>query len=312
MAIYDTIIIGGGSSGFSTAMYAGRLNLKTLVICENVGGTLAIAGKIENWPGIKSIDGYELVEQIKEHAKEYDIEIVEKKVISVEKKKDNFFVKVDGSQYETKTVVFATGTKVRKLGVPGEEQYANKGVHYCALCDGPLYKGKILGVVGGSDSAIKEALFLADYGSKVYIIYRGDKLRAEPVNMKRVEQKIKDKKIEVLYDTNITEILGNGKKVNKIVLDKSYKQSKELDIDGLFVEIGHIPLSDLAKSVGVKLNDKNEIIIDRSAKTNVSGIFAAGDVVDTSFKQAITGSAEGILAAYVAYEYVSALDSKKK
>ncbi|MBI4449025.1 FAD-dependent oxidoreductase [Candidatus Woesearchaeota archaeon] len=305
MTIYDTIIIGGGSSGFSAAMYAGRLNMKTLVLCEGIGGTLAIAGSIENWPGIKAIDGYDLVENIHQHALEYGITVIEKRATSCKKKDGNFLVGVEGESYEGKTIIFATGTRVRKLGCPGEDQYANKGVHYCALCDGPLYKGKILGVVGGSDSAAKEALVLSEYASKVFIIYRGEQIRAEYVNLKRVEKKLKEDKIRIINFTNVTEIKGDEKKVTSVILDKAYNDKNELVLDGLFIEIGHIPLSDLAKDIGVALDQKGEIVIDREAKTNVEGVYAAGDVVDTKFKQAITGAGEAVLAAYSAYTYVS-------
>ncbi|MEK6874768.1 MAG: NAD(P)/FAD-dependent oxidoreductase [Nanoarchaeota archaeon] len=304
MVIYDTVIIGGGSTGFSAAMYSGRLNMKTLVVCENIGGTLAIAGAIENWPGIKSIDGYDLVEKIKEHALEYGITIVEKKAIQIQRSGDHFEVQVQGAVYETKTVIFATGTRVRKLGVVGEDVYANKGVHYCALCDGPLYKGKILGVVGGSDSAAKEALVLTQYGKKVYLLYRGEQIHPEPVNMKRVDKKIAEGSITIINNTNITEIKGDTKKVTSVNIDKAYLGKTSLELDGIFIEIGHIALSELAKPLGVVLNQKGEIIIDRDAKTNIEGVFAAGDVVDTKFKQAITGAGEAVLAAYSAYSYI--------
>ena len=168
-----------------------------------------------------------------------------------------------------------------------------------------MYKNKTIGVVGGSDSAAKEALLLSEYGSKVYIIYRGEKIRPEPVNMTRV---MNNRKIEIINNTNVKEIKGN-KFVSHVVLDKPYKGKKELPLDALFVEIGHIPLSELAKKVGVKLN---EIIIDRMARTSVPGIYAAGDVADTEFKQAITGVAEGVSAAYSAYKHLGESEVPKK
>ncbi len=168
-------------------------------------------------------------------------------------------------------------------------------------CDGPLFRNKVLAVVGGSDSAAKEALLLTQYASKVYIIYRGDKIHPEPINEDRVK---KNKKIEVIANTNITEIKGD-KKVTHVILDKPYKGSKEFKLDGIFVEIGHIPLADFVKPIGVKLNQKGEIIIDRTSSTNVPGLFAAGDVVDTKFKQAITGVGEAVSATYSAYQYIN-------
>ena len=308
--IYDTIIIGGGVTGFSAAMYAGRLKLKTLVIAAIRGGTIILTNDIANWPGIKQTDGLTLAKQIEEHALSYEgVEAIDAKVVKVEKckeKKTNGAYQIvteDNTKYETRTVIFATGTEWRKLGIPGEKEFANKGVHYCALCDGYAYKNKTVVMVGGADSAAKEAVLLTQWAKKVYIIYRGDKIRPEPVTMTRVETKVKEGKIEIITNTNIIEIKGE-KFVNKAILDKEYNKSKEFLVDGIFIAIGHIPQSQLAKEIGVKTDKKGDIIIDRSAKTNIAGVFAAGDVVDTKFKQAITGAAEGVLAAYSAYEYV--------
>ena len=303
--MYDTIIIGGGVSGFSAAMYAARLKLKTLVITSVRGGTIILTNDIANWPGIQMTDGITLAKQIEDHATSYeDVTVVDGTVKEVKKEKSDFSVSLDdGSIHQSKTIIFATGTEWKKLGIVGEKDFTNKGVHYCALCDGYFYKGKTIAVVGGADSAAKEAILLTQWASKVYIIYRGDKIRPEPVNLGRVEQKIKEGKIEIINNTNIVEFIGE-KRLNQVILDKAYKGSKEFKLDGVFIEIGHIPQSQLAISLGVRVDKKNEIIIDRSAKTNVEGVFAAGDVTDGKFKQAITGSAEGVLAAYSAYEYL--------
>ena len=308
-AFYDTIIVGAGVVGWATAMYGGRLGLKTLVIGDIFGGTIILTHLVENYPGFIRLTGPELGEKLEEHARDYDIDILSDRVSSVQKAKkgkdDAFLVHTqDGKKFHTRTVIFCTGTKFKKLGVPGEKEFENKGVHYCALCDGPIYKGKErLGVVGGSDSAAKEALLLTEYAKKVYIIYRGDKIRPEPINGKRVDAKIKEGKIEIIYRTNITEIRGD-KLMTSVVLDAPYKGSKEFKLDALFIDVGHIPLSDLAIPLGVKLNEKKEIVINRKSETNVPGVFAAGDVVDTEFKQAITGVGEGVAAVYQAYKYV--------
>lgn len=298
---YDVVIIGAGVSGFAAAMYAGRFQMKTLVIGDTPGGTIILTDTVENYPGFKKLTGMELAEKIKEHALEYEVELVEGKATKVERCKEKCFtVSTAEKSYHTKTILFATGTEWKKLNVPGEKEFANKGVHYCALCDGFFYKDKVIGVVGGSDSAAKEALLLAQYGKKVYIIYRGEKIRPEPINKKRVEE---NPRIEVIKNTNIVEIRGNDR-VEKVVFDKPYRGKKEFPLDAVFIEIGHIPLSKLALGIGVKTNKKGEIIIDREAKTNVPGVFAAGDVVDTRFKQAITGVAEGVTAVYSAYQYI--------
>jgi thioredoxin reductase (NADPH) len=303
--LYDIIIIGTGVSGWGAAMYAGRMQLKTLIIGDKPGGTIMLTDDVENYPGFKKLTGPELADKIEQHAREYDIDTeaglvtkatTEGKTFTITTKKDKTF--------KAKTVIFATGTKPKKLGIPGEEEYFGKGVHTCALCDGAFYKDKIIGVVGGSDSAAKEALLLTQWGKKVYIIYRKENIRPEPVNMTRIMKKVKEGKIEIIKNTNVTEVKGE-KFVSGVVLDKEYNGSKEFALEALFIEIGHIALSDVAKHLGVKLNKKGEIPINRNAETNVPGVYAAGDVGDTRFKQAITGVAEGVLAVYSAYVYIN-------
>ena len=220
--------------------------------------------------------------------------------LSKHKESDCFIIKTEKSSYHSKTIIFATGAKWRELPMKGAEEFKSKGVHYCSLCDGALYKDKIITIIGGSDTAAKEAILLAQHGKKVYIIYRKDKVRAEPINLKLIE---KNKKIEIINNTNVLEILGD-KFVNKVILDNEFNGSKELKVDAVFGAIGHTPLSDLAVKLDVKINKKNEIMVDRQSKTNVKGIFAAGDVIDSGFKQAITGVGEGVVAAHSAYTYV--------
>jgi thioredoxin-disulfide reductase len=305
--MYDIVIVGAGVVGFAGAMYAGRMGMKTIVIGDLVGGTITLTDVVENYPGFKKLTGQELADKLEEHARDYPVEIVNDKVIDVKKcggSANCYTIFTEDRSFHAKTILFATGAKHRELNVPGEKELSNKGVHTCALCDGPLYRNKIVGVVGGSDSAAKEALLLTQWAKKVYIIYRGERIRPEPINGQRIEEKIKEGKIEIINNTNVVEIKGE-KNVSGVVFDRAYHGSKEFKLDGLFVEIGSIPLSDLAKKLGVKLNSKGEIIIDRAAKTNVSGIFAAGDVVDTAFKQAITGVAEAVLAVYSAYTYIN-------
>jgi thioredoxin reductase (NADPH) len=306
---YDFIIIGAGVSGLAAAMYGARLELRTLCLGSSfgtelpVGGVITTTNVVENYPGFIKLTGEELAEKIRLHALEYpNVSIKEEKVEKIEISGKLFLVKTKDNEYIGKTILFATGTKWRKLDVPGSKEFENRGVFYCALCDAPLFKNKVVGVVGGSDSAAKDALVLAEHAKKVFIIYRKEKIRAEPVNLKRIEAK---KNIEIINNTNVTEILGDTK-IRKVILDKDYCGKKQLELDGLLVDIGHLPLSDLAKSVGVKLNEKNEIMIDhKTSTTNVKGVFAAGDVADKQFKQAITGVAEGCTAAYSAFEYIT-------
>lgn len=306
---YDFIIIGAGVTGMAATMYSARLGMKTLCLGKSHGSELPLGGVItttnivENYPGFIKLTGPELADKIREHAQSYElVEIKEEKVESIEKKGKEFFIKTEKNNYRAKAVLFATGTKWKKLEVPGSEKFENKGVAYCALCDAPLFRNKVVAVVGGSDSAAKDALVLAEHAKKVYIIYRKDKIKAEPINIKRVEA---SKKIEIINNTNIIEIKGDSF-VKSVILDKEINGSKELLLEGVFVAIGHIPLSDLAKNLGVKINQKNEIIIEhKTSETNIEGVYAAGDVADKPFKQAITGVAEGCTAAYSAFEYIT-------
>ncbi len=300
--MYDIAIIGGGVTGLATAMYARRLNLNTLIISDKTGGTITLTDKVENYPGFKLLTGLELANKIKDHAMQYQPELVEERVDDIQSDGECFTLVTNGGKtFKAKTVLFATGTKHRELKVPGHDKYKNRGVHYCALCDGAFYKEKVVAIVGGSDSAAKEALVLAQNCSKVYIIYRREKLRAEPITLKQVEA---NDKIEVIYKTNVTEVLGD-KFVTGVKLDNPYNDSDTLELNGVFIAIGLIPLSELAAKLGVKINDKGEIIINRISETSMKGVYAAGDVTDSEFKQAITGVGEGVRAAYEAFKYVN-------
>lgn len=306
---FDFVIIGGGGTGLGAAMYAARLNLKTLLLGASygteapVGGVITTTNIVENYPGFIKLTGPELAKKIEEHTREYDlVTIKEEKVEKVKKTKSGFNIKTKQSEYHGKTVLFATGTKWKKLDIPGSKELENRGISYCALCDGPLFKNKILAVIGGSDSSAKDALLLSEYAKKVYIIYRGEKIHPEPINMTRIE---KNKKIEMINNTNLTEFKGD-KTIKSVMLDKPYKGKKELALEGVFIAIGHIALSDLAKKIGVKVDKAGEIKINHmTSETNVKGVFAAGDVTDKQFKQLITGVADGCTAAHSAYEYIS-------
>lgn len=299
--VYDLVILGGGVSGLSAAIYAGRTKLKTAVVAEKLGGMIVVAERLENYPGLRTVSGLELTDTLVEQVREYDVTIIERRATAVERCTDGCFKVFLGEDYlHTKALIFATGTEWRHLGVPGEDTFTGRGVHYCALCDGAFYQGKVIGVVGGSDSAVKEALLLAEYGSKVYLIYHGEKLRPEPGNLLRVQE---HEKIEVITGNTVVEIRGD-EFVRAVVLDKPYQGTTELKLDAIFVRIGHEPVSGLAQAIGVSVTDKGEIIIDSEARTNIAGVFAAGDVVAKKLKQAIISAAEGVLAAYAAYHYV--------
>jgi thioredoxin reductase (NADPH) len=297
---FDLIVLGGGPTAIGCAIYAARFALDVLVIGKTFGGLITTTHIVENYPAITSISGQGLMEMFRDHMNSLNIPYISDEIRSIDMVDDYFELHSFFQKFKANSIVIATGSKRKKLGIPGEEDFAGRGVSYCATCDGPFYKDKVVSVIGGSDSAAKEALFLAQSVKKVYIIYRGTEIRAEPINKKRVYS---NDKIEIIYNTTIKEINGEGT-VSSIIFDSG----EEFKVDGVFIEIGSVPNSDLAKRIGVKISEKGEIIINRKSETNIPGIFAAGDVADAPFKQAITGVAEGVIAAYSVFDYVKKMD----
>lgn len=301
MEEFDLIIVGGGCAGYPAAVYAARFNLKTLVIAKETGGLITTTHLVENYPGFISLTGQELADKLEAQVRANKVPIENDIVETIEKKEEHFIVKTSFLQnaYKAKTVILATGTKHKHLGAPGEEKFAAKGVSYCATCDGPFFKDKIVGIVGGSDSAAKEAMVLAKNSKKVYMFIRSH-LKAEPINTDRIK---KIENIEIIEGVNVKEICGETS-LSHVYIDKEYNGSNKIELEGLFVAIGQLPQNDLAKQLGVNLNEKGEIVIDRLSRTNISGVFAAGDVTDMPWKQGVIGSAEGSAAAYSAFEHV--------
>lgn len=291
----DVLIVGAGFAGLSAAIYSARFNLKTLIVGNVWGGLIITTHIVENYPGYKSIPGYDLMQKFREHVAYYNIPFWEDTVTSIEKKGEQFSARTaEGKEIEAKTVVIATGTTRKKLNVPGEKELENKGVSYCATCDAFLFKEKDVVVVGGSDSAAKEALLLSEHAKTVTILARSA-FHPEPINGTRVKEK---KNITVKTNVQIKEILGSGK-VEKVVL----KDGSKLTVQGVFIEVGHFAQSDLAAKLGAKLNEKKEIVIDRYSQTNIEGLFAAGDCCDTEWKQGIVSAAEGAHAANSVFNY---------
>ena len=278
----------------SASIYSARFGMKTLVVGEMMGGTITQTHIVENYPGFLSLTGMELGQNIKKHAESMGVEIVQKQVTKIEKTDNGFLIQAGEEKWEGKTLLIATGSRHKELGVSGEEKLANKGISYCAICDGPFFKEKTVAIVGGSDSAVKESLFLAEHADKVYIIYRGQDVHPEPINRKRMEA---NPKIEVINNTNVIEFVGENK-LEKVKFDTG----GELELDGVFIAIGYLPRNELVKDLGVELNEKGEVIVDNNARTNVSRIYAAVDITNTDWKQAITGVAEAVKAAHSAFE----------
>jgi len=296
MKDYDVIIVGAGPGAMTAGLYTGRYQLKTLIIGQIPGGMTGIAHKVCNFPSYEEITGMELMMKMINQVKKIGIEIKQETVIEIKKGKE-FEVITDSGKYKAKKIILATGSERRKLGLKNEEEFIGKGISYCATCDSGFYNNKTVGVVGGSDSALTAALLLAKYAKQVYIIYRKDKFeRAEPSWLKEVE---KEKKINSLLGSEIIKIIGKEKLTG--VKIKEGKKEKTLELDGLFIEIGSIPNTKLSEQLGLEL-DKGHIKVDKNQKTNVAGIFAAGDITDNPLKQAITACGEGAVAAYSIYK----------
>ncbi len=304
--VYDLIIVGSGAAGLSAGIYAGRYRMKVLIASGEFGGESASGGIFYNYPGTGAIDGYELMKNMKEQAKQVGVEFVDGKVSEIKKDGHCFSVSViEGErvvgEYGARTIILANGAERRRLGLPKEKELANKGVHYCVTCDGPVYVDKMVVVIGGGDAAVKGVNLLAQYAKKIYLLVRSGEIRAEPINYEEMK-KLGDK-VEVLFNTEVRELVGT-EKLEKIILSNPYKGSSEFAVDGLFVEIGAMPNMALAKSLDVACDEKGYIIVDNGMKTNVDGVFAAGDTVNFfgGFKQAITAAAMGSVAATSAYQ----------
>lgn len=302
--VYDLIVVGSGAAGLSAAIYAGRYKMRTLVFGDSFGGYTTIAGPIGNYPGYKEIDGFDLMMNMKEQAEALGAEIKDQKVVSV-KKPDGCFVLIveGGEEYRTSTVIFATGSEHRTLGLPNEKELTSRGVHYCATCDGPLYSGKTIAMVGGGDSSVKGVNLTAEYAKKIYLITREKEIRAEPINHEQMNALVATGKVEVILENEVAEIVG-AEHLEKVVLKKPFNGSIDLAVYGMFVEIGLIPRANLAKELGVGLDEKGYIKTTPMMETDMEGVFAAGDVTPLfgSFKQDITAAAMGAVAATSAYQ----------
>ena len=294
--MYDVAIIGSGPAGYSAGIYSSRYQLKTIIFGKMLGGTVSEAHKICNYPGFPDICGLDLGTKMYEHAKETGCETKFESVVDVEKVDDHFKLKTDfGAEYEAKTVILTIGTERSKLTIPREDDYLGKGLSYCATCDGNFYKDKTVGVIGGSSSATMAAIMLSEIAKKVYIIYRGAELRGDPTWK---AEALKKANIEVIYNTMVVGFEGK-EKLESIKLSKEHKGSKLLNLDGLFIEIGSEPNKDLALKIGIKTDKRGYIMVDQAQKTNIDGIWAAGDCTTNSngFRQIATAVSEGAIAA---------------
>jgi len=298
--IYDLIIVGAGPAGITAAVYAARKRLKFCVISRDIGGQAAWSGDIENYTGYQFVTGSELVAKFEEHLRNYNIELKESEsVVSVIRKdKLAFVIKTNKAEYESHSVIIASGKKSKELGVPGEKEFKNKGVTYCATCDGPLFGGKDVAVIGGGNSAMDAALQMMRIAKHTYVINSAAELTGDSV----MQEKIKaSSAVTVINNAAVSEIKGE-KFVNAIAIEHEGRK-ENLVVQGIFIEIGLIPNSDCVKDV-IK-NDFGEIKVDCRNKTNILGIFAAGDVTTVPEKQIIIAAGEGAKACLSAFRYLA-------
>ncbi len=305
--MFQLIIIGGGPAGVAAAIYAARKKIKTAIITEEFGGQSTISDDIQNWIGQTNLSGFDLAKRLEKHLKVYqkEVEIVEgQRVERVEKSGENHFklIVTNGAVYETERLLVASGSHRKRLEVPGGKEFDGKGVAYCATCDAPLYQGKVVAVVGGGNAGLESVIDLEPYASKIYLLHRRDELKGDPVSQDKIRGM---SKVEIIYNAHTTEIAGD-----KFVTGLRYKDNKtgaekELAVEGVFVEIGIIPNSDIVKDI-VKLNSKGEIVVNHKTQvTSDPGIWAAGDVTDVLYNQNNISAGDAVKAVLNIYDRIT-------
>ncbi len=309
LLMFDVLIVGVGAAGYTAAVYTARYKLKTLIVGAEDGGMGATAAEVGNWPGDIEIRGPDLMEKFKKHAQSFQ-EVTMKigRVEKIEKAEGGHFVATlqSGDRYETKAVILATGSNKRHMGIPGEKEFAGRGVTYCATCDAFFYRGKDVAVIGGGDSAVEGAAIAAQVAKTVYLIHRREEFRAEPYWVDKVKSK---ENVEFVLSCTIKEILGQEGPLGKVTgvrIDKPYKGSDIIPVDGVFIEIGSIPAIDLAKQLGCGIDERGFMVVDGGMHSTTPGVFGAGDVTNGSnyFAQFATAAGEAAVAANSVFNYL--------
>ncbi|MBI5071772.1 thioredoxin-disulfide reductase [Candidatus Falkowbacteria bacterium] len=304
--MYDLIIIGGGPAGLTAAIYAARRAVKTLVLAKEFGGQAVYASKVENFPGFDMIAGYELMEKMKAQAEHLGAEVKNAEANEIKKENDIFFIRdKDGNSHEGKSLILSFGAVPRKLGLPNEDKFKGNGISYCATCDAPFYRNKNVAVVGGGNAALDAALLLAKFAKQVYLIHRRDEFKGEVVRVNEVK---KLSNIEIILNSEVKEIKGE-KNITGVAVGKvDGGETQDLEVNGIFVEIGHIVESDFVSKM-VALDEQKQIIVNNKNETNVAGVFAAGDATTVPYKQIVIAAGEGAKAALSAYSYLQKVRS---
>jgi alkyl hydroperoxide reductase subunit F len=297
--IYDVLIAGAGPAGLTAGVYCARKMLKTIIISENIGGQALESWAIENYMGYRMITGEDLMKKFEEQVRTLNMRLELDRIVSVSKEEDIFSIRTASENtFKAKALILAQGNRPRKLGVANEEQFLGRGLSICSTCDGPLYKGKRVAVVGGGNSAIQTAVEMSEITPSVSLFVRST-VRADPIYNKMLESK---KNITVYPDTQVTALEGN-KFLSAVTIKNGKGEEKKIELDGIFIEIGWLPNTDFLNGF-VALNEKKEILVDINCHTNVPGVFAAGDVTSVKSKQIIIASGDGAKAALEAHEYL--------
>jgi thioredoxin reductase (NADPH) len=312
--MYDVIIIGGASEELTAAMYASRQGLKTLIITKDIGGQALVTNDIENYPAFEHIGGFELMSKFEQQARNFGTEFVYEEVTSIMEDEPSCFTirtSNNNSEYSGCVIILAFGKIPRDLNAPGEKKLKGRGVSYCAVCDGPFFKNKTVAVVGAGDPALEAAIYLKELVSKVYIIHRTDTPvgSEETINLLLPKEERNNNKVSFTPNSIVKSINGNSKVESLTLHNSKTKSESKLNVDGVFVEMGYIAKTDIVKDL-VQLNGNKEIIVDRYCSTSSQGIFAAGDVTDIPYKQAVISAGQGAIAALSAYNYMQKLKGK--
>lgn len=310
---YDVLVVGGASAGLTAAMYASRQGLKTLVITKDIGGQALLTNAIENYPPFEHIGGFELMQKFEQQARNFGAEFAYEEVLSITKHEEGggFIIKTNNNNrgYSGYTLILAFGKTPRDLNVKGEKELNGRGVSYCAVCDGPFFKNKKVAIVGAGDPALEAALYLKELASQLYIIHSTDKPVGSEDSIDLLQDKDNSNRISFISNSIVKAINGNSKVESLTLYNSKTKSESKLDVDGIFVEMGYVARTDIVKDL-VKLNGSKEIIVDKYCSTSSKGIFAAGDVTDVPYKQAIISAGQGAIAALSAYNYLQRLKGK--
>lgn len=297
MENYDVVIVGGGPAGLTAGIYAGRQNLKTLILDKDLaGGQAREVPVIDNYPGFSMANGLELIESTKSQTAKYASIHEFEEVLDVSKEDDYFIIKTSKGEYTSKSIILTTGSKHRQLNVKGENEHLGKGISYCATCDGMFFKGKNILVVGGGNTAAIDALYLNDLGCKVTIVHRRDELRCQ----KYLEDRLIESNIPIIWNTTVEAIEGEPL-VNNVKLVNKEGIKSEISVNGVFIAVGDIPYNNIACSLNLKLDDDGSILVDKNQRTSLDNVYSAGDVTG-GLKQWIVACGEGAVAAISAYE----------